>query len=89
VAPELVLGTAVICIKSINPFEAQYAEKMLIGAVSAAATCDELQTISKQVAMTCSPPGTKFSGDQKHFEVEQPLYVKKFSHACVQLSWSR
>ena len=80
---ELILGAAVTCAKSVNPFEVQYAEKMLAAAVSAAATRDELQTVGKQVAMACSRPGTKFSVEQKHFEVEQPLYVKKFSQACA------
>jgi len=85
---EELLGTAVTCAKSVNPFEVQYDEKILAASVSAAATCEELQTVGRQAAMDCSPPDTKLSGVHQHFEVEQPLEPRKFSQAWAQLSWS-
>jgi hypothetical protein len=82
------LGAGFTWAKFVNPFEVQYAKKTLAARVSAAATCEELRTVGKQVAIAFSPPGTKLSGEQKYLEVEQRLNPKKFSHAWAQLSWS-
>jgi hypothetical protein len=74
--------------KIVNPFEVRYAENKLAASISAAATCEMLQTIGKQAATDFSAPGTNFSGEHQHFEVEQPLKPRQLPQAWAQLSWS-